>query len=115
MDAIFEAYLAAQGRRRASPLTLRAVQHALNAAQSWLDAKGIRASELTLLKCEDYFDALLDRGASRSCVASSSTCARPTDVETAVSRTPFSRRSQCRSTSLAAASAAEIWVPPGRG
>jgi integrase/recombinase XerD len=66
MDAIFEAYLAAQRRRRASPLTLKAVEHALRSAQRWLDAEGIRASELTLLGCEEYFDALLARGAVSS-------------------------------------------------
>src|SRR5581483_4417739 len=63
MDAIFEAYLDAQRRRRASPLTLKAVQHALGSAQRWLDAEGIQAGELTLLRCEEYFDWLLDRGA----------------------------------------------------
>lgn len=63
MDAIFEAYMAAQRRRRASPLTLKAVDHALRSAQRWLDAGGIPARELTLLQCEDYFDVLLDRGA----------------------------------------------------
>jgi integrase/recombinase XerC len=66
MDAIFEAYLAAQRRRRASPLTLKAVDHALRSAQRWLGAEGIEASELTLLGCEDYFDALLERGAISS-------------------------------------------------
>ena len=63
MDAIFEAYLDAQRRRRASPLTVKAVDHALRGAQRWLDAEGIRAGELTLLQCEEYFDVLLDRGA----------------------------------------------------
>jgi site-specific recombinase XerD len=63
MDEIFEAYLAAQRRRRASPLTLKAVEHALRSAQRWLDAEGVAAGELTLLGCEDYFDLLLDRGA----------------------------------------------------
>lgn len=63
MDAIFEAYLDAQRRRRASPLTVKAVEHALRSAQRWLDANGIAASELTLLGCEEYFDELLGRGA----------------------------------------------------
>jgi integrase len=66
VDAIFDAYLAAQRRRRASPLTLKAVDHALRSAQRWLDAQGIAAAELTLLGCEDYFDALLERGAISS-------------------------------------------------
>jgi site-specific recombinase XerD len=63
MDPIFDAYLAAQRRRRSSPLTLKAVEHALRSAEQWLDANGIRAGDLTLLQCEDYFAALLDRGA----------------------------------------------------
>lgn len=61
MDAIFEAYLAAQQRRRSSPLTIKATRHALRATQRWLDEHGIAASELTLLQCEEYFDELLDR------------------------------------------------------
>jgi site-specific recombinase XerD len=63
MDAIFEAYLAAQRRRRTSPLTQKAVSHALRSAQRWLDSEGINASELTLSQCEEYFDRLLDRNA----------------------------------------------------
>jgi site-specific recombinase XerD len=63
MDAIFEAYVAAQRRRRCAPLTLKAVLHALRSAQRWLDGEGIAASELTLLGCEQYFDALLDLNA----------------------------------------------------
>jgi integrase/recombinase XerC len=63
VDPIFEAYLAAQRRRRSSPLTLKATAHALGSAQRWLDAQGIAAGELTLLQCEEYFDALLERGA----------------------------------------------------
>jgi integrase len=63
MDPIFEAYVAAQRRRRCSPLTLKAVEHALRSAQRWLEAEGIAASELTLLECERYFDVLLERGA----------------------------------------------------
>ena len=59
MDAIFEAYLAAQRRRRASALTLKAVRHALRQTQRWLDAEGIAAAELSLLQCEEYFDRLL--------------------------------------------------------
>jgi integrase len=63
VDAIFEAYLAAQRRRRSSALTLKATTHALRATQRWLDENTIAASELTLLQCEDYFDELLERGA----------------------------------------------------
>jgi site-specific recombinase XerD len=63
MHAIFEAYLAAQRRRRASPLTLKSTAHALRSAQRWLDANGIEPGELTLLQCEEYFDALLEQGA----------------------------------------------------
>ncbi len=63
MDAIFEAYLAAQRRRRSSPLTIKATTHALRAMQRWLDEQEIAASELSLLRCEEYFDELLDRGA----------------------------------------------------
>lgn len=63
MDAIFEAYLDAQRRRRSSPLTLKAVTHALGSTQRWLDGECIPASELTLLGCERYFDELLDRHA----------------------------------------------------
>jgi integrase/recombinase XerC len=59
VDAIFEAYLAAQRRRRASALTLKAVRHALRQTQRWLDAEGIAAAELSLLQCEEYFDRLL--------------------------------------------------------
>jgi integrase/recombinase XerD len=61
MDVIFEAYLTAQRRRRCSPLTLKAVAHALRAAQCWLDREGLNASELSLMQCEEYFDALLGR------------------------------------------------------
>ena len=63
MDAIFEAYLAAQRRRRSSPLTIKATTHALRATQRWLDEHGIAPSELTLLQCEEYFDELLEQGA----------------------------------------------------
>lgn len=63
MDPIFEAYLAAQRRRRSSPLTIKATTHALRATQRWLDAQGIAAAELSLLQCEEYFDELLDQGA----------------------------------------------------
>lgn len=63
MDAIFEAYLAAQRRRRSSPLTLKTVEHALRSTQRWLDEQQIAAAELSLLECEEYFDTLLDRGA----------------------------------------------------
>lgn len=63
MDAIFEAYLAAQRRRRSSPLTIKATAHALRATQRWLDEHRIAAADLTLLQCEEYFDELLDRHA----------------------------------------------------
>ena len=63
MDPIFQAYLAAQARRRCSPLTLKAVAHALRSAQRWLDEQEISAAELSLLQCEQYFDQLLERGA----------------------------------------------------
>ncbi|MGH2715307.1 MAG: tyrosine-type recombinase/integrase [Thermoleophilaceae bacterium] len=63
MDAIFEAYLAAQRRRRSSPLTIKAATHALRATQRWLDGHKIAAAELSLLECEEYFDELLERGA----------------------------------------------------
>lgn len=60
LDPLFEAYLAAQVRRRSSPLTIKAVRHALTVAQRHLRAEGIGAAELSLLGCEDYFDQLLD-------------------------------------------------------
>ncbi len=63
MDAIFEAYLAAQRRRRSSPLTIKATTHALRVTQRWLDEQGIAPAELTLLQCEEYFDELLNEGA----------------------------------------------------
>jgi integrase len=63
VDAIFEAYLAAQRRRRSSALTIKATTHALRAAQRWLDENRIPPSELSLLQCEEYFDELLERGA----------------------------------------------------
>ena len=63
MDAIFEAYLAAQRRRRSSPLTIKATTHALRTTQRWLDEHSIEASKLTLLQCEEYFDELLEHGA----------------------------------------------------
>ena len=63
MDAIFEAYLAAQRRRRSSPLTIKATTHALQKTQRWLDEHEIAAADLTLLLCEEYFDELLDRHA----------------------------------------------------
>jgi integrase/recombinase XerD len=63
VDAIFEAYLAAQRRRRSSPLTIKATTHALRVTQRWLEEHEIAASELSLLQCEEYFDELLDRGA----------------------------------------------------
>lgn len=63
MDVIFEAYLAAQRRRRSSALTLKATTHALRATQRWLNEHGIVPSRLTLLECERYFDELLERHA----------------------------------------------------
>jgi integrase/recombinase XerD len=63
MDAIFEAYLAAQQRRRCSPLTLKAIRHALGQTQRWLDQHDVAAGDLTLLGCEEYFDELLERQA----------------------------------------------------
>jgi integrase len=63
MDAIFEAYIAAQRRRRPSPLTLKAIRHALGQTQRWLDQHDLSASDLTLLGCEEYFDELLERQA----------------------------------------------------
>jgi site-specific recombinase XerD len=63
MDAIFEAYIAAQRRRRPSPLTLKAIRHAFGQTQRWLDEHDVAASELGLLECEEYFDALLERQA----------------------------------------------------
>jgi integrase len=63
MDPLFEAYLAAQRRRRASPLTLKAVTHALRTADRWLDTHGLTAADWSLLGCEEYFDRLLDRQA----------------------------------------------------
>jgi integrase len=61
VDAIFEAYLAAQRRRRSSALTIRATLHALRQTQRWLDEQGLTAAELSLLRCEEYFDELLAR------------------------------------------------------
>lgn len=63
MDAIFEAYLAAQRRRRPSPLTLKAIRHALGQTQRWLDQRELGAGELTMLGCEEYFGWLLERQA----------------------------------------------------
>ena len=63
MDPIFEAYLAAQRRRRSSTLTTKATAHALGSAQRWLDEHEIAAPQLSLLECEEYFDELLERGA----------------------------------------------------
>jgi integrase len=64
LDPLFEAYIAAQLRRRSSPLTIKAVTHALRTAQRHLDVQGITAAELTLLGCEQYFDTLLDSHAT---------------------------------------------------
>src|SRR5262249_61864062 len=51
------------GRRRRSPLTLKASAQALRTLQRWLDEHGVAASELSLFECERYFDQLLERGA----------------------------------------------------
>ncbi len=63
MDAIFEAYLAAQWRRRPSPLTVQAIRLALGLTQRWLDAHDLAAGDLSFLRCEEYFDVLLERQA----------------------------------------------------
>jgi site-specific recombinase XerD len=63
MDAIFDAYLTAQRRRRPSPLTVKAIRHALEQTQRWLDDHDQTAAELSLLTCEEYFDELLERQA----------------------------------------------------
>jgi integrase len=63
VDAIFEAYVAAQRRRRSSPLTIKATAHALGKLQGWLDEHRIVADALTLFECEEYFDELLELGA----------------------------------------------------
>lgn len=63
LDPLFEAYIAAQRRRRRSPLTLKAVEHALRTAERWLDSEQIAPAELSLLQCEQYFDTLLQRNA----------------------------------------------------
>ncbi|HKS95716.1 MAG TPA: hypothetical protein VJV74_06220, partial [Terriglobia bacterium] len=63
MDAIFEAYLAAKRRRRCSPLTMKAIRHALGQTQRWLDQHDLAAGELSLLRCEEYFDQLLEQQA----------------------------------------------------
>ena len=60
---IFEAYIAAQQRRRSSPLTVKATRHALHMTQRWLDEQEIKPAELSLLQCEQYFDQLLERHA----------------------------------------------------
>jgi hypothetical protein len=53
MDEIFEAYIAAQRRRRPSPLTLKAIRHALGQTQRWVDQHELGAGELGLLQCEE--------------------------------------------------------------
>jgi len=63
MDPIFEAYLTAQRRRRSSPLTIKATAHALRTMQRWLDERALAAADLSLFRCEEYFDELLERGA----------------------------------------------------
>jgi integrase len=63
MDLIFEAYLAAQRRRRSSPLTIKATAHALRTMQRWLDERALVAADVSLLLCEEYFDELLERSA----------------------------------------------------
>jgi site-specific recombinase XerD len=66
VDPIFEAYLTAQRRRRASALTVKTVAYTFRTTQRWLDTQGIAATELSLLDCERYFDALLEQGAVRT-------------------------------------------------
>jgi integrase len=63
VDAIFEAYLVAQRRRRPSPLTIKAITHALLQTQRWLDERDVAVDELSLVRCEEYFDWLLERQA----------------------------------------------------
>ncbi len=63
MDVVFEAYLAALLRRRRSPLTLKANEHALRRLDSWLERQEIDAKVLGLLACERYFAEMLDDAA----------------------------------------------------
>ena len=92
MDAIFEAYLAAQRRRRSSALTIKATTHALRATQRWLDEHWIEASELSLLQCEEYFDELPEQARSRRCAGTSPTCELPTATASATTSSSAIRR-----------------------
>jgi hypothetical protein len=51
---------AAQRHRRSSPLTIKAITHALRATQRWFDQHSIETSKLTLLEREEYFDDLIE-------------------------------------------------------
>ncbi len=61
LSPVFAAYLEAQQRRRASPLTIKTFSHSLSRAQRWLDEHEIDATTLTPLDCEIYFGELLGR------------------------------------------------------
>jgi integrase/recombinase XerD len=63
VDDVFEAYLEALGRRRRSPLTLKANADALRRLDRWLERQAIPAGELSLLGCERYFAQMLDDAA----------------------------------------------------
>ena len=63
MDEVFEAYLEALGRRRRSPLTLKANADALRRLDRWLARQSIAAGELSLLSCKRYFAEMLDDAA----------------------------------------------------
>jgi integrase/recombinase XerD len=63
VDLISEAARRPQHPRRPSPLTLKALRHALGQTQRWLDRHDLAAGELGLLQCEEYFDELLERQA----------------------------------------------------
>jgi integrase len=61
LDALFEAYLVA--RRRRSPLTVKANEHALRRLDSWLVQQAIAPARFGLLACERYFAEMLDDAA----------------------------------------------------
>lgn len=63
MDPLFETYLEALRRRRRSPLTLKANEHALRKLDAWLCEQRIAPPSLGLLACERYFAAMLDAAA----------------------------------------------------
>jgi len=63
LNELFASYIASHRRRRSSPLTIKAVEHALTTAQRWLDSNHLDPGELALLECEGYFDELLERQA----------------------------------------------------